>query len=127
MRTHLLRLFSSLTLSLSIAVLLSGLASGQSSAPTGADSSHALREIPVFDLNAIDKTIDPCVDFYQYACGSWMKNNPIPADKSRWGRFDELADHNLSYSARHTDRSAGIREALGYRDHGGCLLRLLHG
>ncbi len=95
MRTHLLRLFSSLTLSLSIAVLLSGLASGQSSAPTGADSSHALREIPVFDLNAIDKTIDPCVDFYQYACGSWMKNNPIPADKSRWGRFDELADHNL--------------------------------
>jgi predicted metalloendopeptidase len=91
MRTRLLLLFSSL----SIAVLLSGLASAQSSTPTGAGSSNALREIPVFDLNAIDKTIDPCVDFYQYACGAWMKNNPIPADKSRWGRFDELADHNL--------------------------------
>ena len=52
-------------------------------------------EIPAFDVNAIDKTADPCVDFYQYSCGTWMKTNPIPADKSRWGRFDELAEHNL--------------------------------
>jgi putative endopeptidase len=53
------------------------------------------REIPAFDVNAIDKSADPCVDFYQYSCGTWMKNNPVPPDKSRWGRFDELADHNL--------------------------------
>ena len=32
---------------------------------------------------------------YQYACGTWRKNNPVPPDKARWGRFDELADHNL--------------------------------
>jgi putative endopeptidase len=67
------------------------LCSGQ----TGTASSGVPKEIPVFDLNAIDKSIDPCVDFYQYACGTWKKNNPIPADKSRWGRFDELAEHNL--------------------------------
>ncbi len=46
------------------------------------------------DLSAIDTTADPCVDFYQYACGNWKKNNPIPADQTRWGRFNELAERN---------------------------------
>jgi putative endopeptidase len=47
-----------------------------------------------FDINAIDKSADPCVDFYQYACGTWVKNNPIPADQARWGRFSELQERN---------------------------------
>ncbi len=46
------------------------------------------------DLSAIDKTTDPCNDFYQYACGNWNKANAIPADQARWGRFNELADYN---------------------------------
>jgi putative endopeptidase len=62
---------------------------------TGSASSGIPKEIPVFDVTAIDKSVDPCVDFYQYSCGTWMKNNPVPADKSRWGRFDELSEHNL--------------------------------
>ena len=48
----------------------------------------------IFDLSAIDKSADPCTDFYQYACGNWMKNHPIPADQVRWGRFNELAERN---------------------------------
>ncbi len=53
-----------------------------------------------FDLSAIDKTADPCTNFYQYACGNWLKSNPVPSDQVRWGRFNELAERNnyLLYS-----------------------------
>src|SRR5690349_21853655 len=47
-----------------------------------------------FDLSQLDRSADPCNDFYQFACGGWRAKNPIPADKSRWGRYDEMAENN---------------------------------
>ena len=42
------------------------------------------------DRNNLDESIAPQEDFYQYACGGWMKANPIKAEYSRFGTFDKL-------------------------------------
>jgi putative endopeptidase len=61
---------------------------------TGSAPTSVPKKPISFDLTAIDKTADPCTNFYQYACGNWIKANPIPSDQVRWGRFNELAERN---------------------------------
>jgi putative endopeptidase len=48
-----------------------------------------------FSVASLDRTADPCTDFYQFSCGNWIKNNPIPADQVVWGTFQELGQRNL--------------------------------
>src|ERR1700729_3016509 len=47
-----------------------------------------------FSTASMDLTANPCVDFYQYTCGTWVANSPIPADQSSWDTFGDLADRN---------------------------------
>ncbi|WP_417069764.1 M13 family metallopeptidase [Niveibacterium terrae] len=51
---------------------------------------EALPYTPGLDVSAMDRTADPCTDFYQYTCGGWQKNNPIPADQARWDVYRKL-------------------------------------
>ena len=50
--------------------------------------------VPGFSVGYMDKSVDPAKDFYHFAAGAWAKNNPVPADKSRWASFSELAERN---------------------------------
>lgn len=52
---------------------------------------------PGLDVSSMDKTADPCVDFYQFSCGGWMKNNPIPADQARWSVYGKLYQNNQQF------------------------------
>ena len=47
-----------------------------------------------FSVNYLDRTIDACTDFYQFACGKWLVANPLPSDRSRFSRLNELANRN---------------------------------
>jgi putative endopeptidase len=69
------------------------------SGPAGADVQplQAMPYSPSLDLTSLDRSADPCVDFYQFSCGGWQKNNPIPADQASWSVYAKLATENQQF------------------------------
>ena len=79
-----------------------------------ASAQHSSSE-PVLDVSAMDRTIDPCVDFYSYSCGGWIKKNPIPPDQANWGTYGKLEDDNRTQLRTILEEAAktnGARDAV---------------
>jgi endothelin-converting enzyme/putative endopeptidase len=58
---------------------------------------QAMPYSPSLDLSSLDRSLDPCVDFYRFSCGGWQKNNPIPADQAGWSVYAKLANDNQQF------------------------------
>src|SRR5207237_4292068 len=65
---------------------------------TMAQSSRA--DVKAVHVEALDRKTYPCVDFYHFACGGWLAKNPVPADRSSYGRFTEVQERNLAILRR---------------------------
>src|SRR6478735_2397228 len=78
---------------------------------TPAPAMAALTKGVGIDIPNIDKSVSPCEDFFLYANGNWIKNNPVPATESRWSSFNEVAERNNAILRQLLTSAAGTTNA----------------
>ena len=74
-----------------------GAAAGGVGAPAATTATAATTAMPAaagVSRADMDPQVEPCVDFYRYACGGWMASHPVPPDQRAWNRFAALTDAN---------------------------------
>ena len=81
----------------SLLVLCLAIASAVAGQTKNAAQEPQLPYSPSLNLSSLDRTVEPCVDFYHFACGGWQKNNPIPPDQTSWGVYGKLYQDNLDF------------------------------
>ena len=90
---------------------VAGAAAQNSSSVTSVEPK--LPYTPSLDVTSMDRSVDPCVNLYQYACGSWQKNNPIPPDQTSWSVYGKLYQDNLTFLRGMLEQAA---QPAGQRD-----------
>ncbi|MET0209742.1 MAG: M13 family metallopeptidase [Burkholderiaceae bacterium] len=111
------RRFTPSVATFAIAALTASLAIAQT-APTAAAAADEkpldqLPYTPSLDTAAMDRSVDPCEDLYQFACGGWIAHNPIPADQARWSVYSKMANENQRYLWSILDKLSAADTARG--------------